>query len=172
MRRRHSEIVDPWQFVFDVFHMPLDWPWKRASLARRSDRDYRQRSLSSNPSIAELYHENSKLYEERLHELAAISVVDATELSSEFVRRRAMALPGDHPRSLELDHAHRSILASFVSSESHLSYEIELRLLSGAELAIHEPITDTLRVIKQLSSEERGTTCNKLYHVLDRMLCA
>src|SRR5207244_1925091 len=81
--------IDPGQFMSKVLNMPLDWPWKRVELGHLSHHRYRQRPLSRNVAIAELYHENSKLYAERLPELAA-GLIDPEALRSEFVRRRSV----------------------------------------------------------------------------------
>jgi hypothetical protein len=157
--------IDPGQFMSEVLNMPLDWPWKRVELGHLSHHRYRQRPLSRNVAIAELYHENSKLYAERLPELAA-GLIDPEALRSEFVRRRSVGHVGEHLRALELEARHRSILARAGSPEATLSYAVELRVLCGDEIGLHEPITNTLPIVKRLTEGDLGELSEALHLVV------
>jgi hypothetical protein len=148
-RKRIDTGVGIQRFFDEILFSPLHWPWKAVRLERDSFQDFRQRSLSAGISVAELYHENSKLFRQALPEVAATRV-DAG-LRRELVSRRAAELAAEaskmpvHPRVAEL-------LAGVAARvEPELFYVIELRLVLGMSLAIYEPAAGTLHLVKQLS---------------------
>jgi hypothetical protein len=123
-------------------------------LERNSALDYSQRSLSARVSVAELYHENSKLFPQMLSELT-VSLTQADEFRSEFLQRRALVAQASGTMDLELDQQWRDLLTCVAgATELSLFYAVELRLVVGELLAAHEPVSDTLQVIKQLSTRD------------------
>jgi hypothetical protein len=157
--------ISPGQFMSEVLNLPLDWPYKRVELGSLSHHRYRQRPLSRNVAIAELYHENSKLFAERLPELAA-DLIDPGALRSEFVRRRSVGRAGERLRPLELEARHRSILATASSPEPILSYAVELRVLQGEEIGLHEPVNDTLPIVRRLTRGDLAELTEALHLIV------
>src|SRR5580765_6119837 len=88
MIRRTNESFTPRNFIDEVVYASLDWPGKTVRLERDTLGDYCQRPASPQISIAELYHENSKLFPQLVGELAATRV-DVDEVRREFLQRRA-----------------------------------------------------------------------------------
>ena len=61
-RRRTRRSLSANDFLAEVRNLSLDWPGKTVRLERNSLHDHWQQPASSQPAIAELYHENSKLF--------------------------------------------------------------------------------------------------------------
>ena len=120
-------------------------------LERNSLLDHWQQPLLSQPAIAELYHENSKLFEGLAGELLA-SRVDAESLRNVVAVRRAQALrsgswpPAELPQQV-------SRLVNAALSELPLSalYAFDLRILSGGALAVIEPASKAAYVLKTVA---------------------
>ena len=141
------------QLFNQVLNTPLYWPGKTVRLERNSLLDYCQRSTSAHISVAELYHENSKLFPQMLSELTG-SLIQVDEFRREFLRRRAMVIQASGIAGLSLCRwRHRELLTTVVKSTAlELFYVVELRLVIGDLLATREPISDTLSVVKHLSA--------------------
>lgn len=152
LKRRTETPLRPQQLFDQMLTAPLHWPWKTVRLERNSALDYRQRSMSARISVAELYHENSKLFPQMLSELT-VSLTQADEFRGEFIQRRAFVVQASGTMDLELDQRWRDLLTSVAeATEFVLFYAVELRLVVGELLAIHEPVSDTLQIVKQLST--------------------
>ena len=151
MKRRTDSPMTSQQLFDNVLYTPQHWPWKTVALEHDSLLDYKQRSVSARVSVAELYHENSKLFPQMLSSLIA-SRIQAGEFRREFIRRRAAVVRPDESSILYLNLSCRQLLTEFCKAvEPELFYAIELRLVVGRLIAAHEPVSDTLQVIKQLS---------------------
>lgn len=152
MVRRSSERQGPRQFVDELAFSALDWAGKTVRLERNSVQDLSQRAASSQPSVAELYHENSKLFPALVGELAA-SQVDIDAVRSEVLRRRAEAL-ATSPQA-ELTECSQDWLRSVsraVPAESF--YAIEVRVAEHACLATYEPVSDTFPLVRRLAAQD------------------
>ena len=137
------------QVVFSA----LDWPGKTVRLERNSQEDYCQRPSSSRLSIAELYHENSKLFPAMVAELAA-ATLDTDDVRLEFLRRRAEALSQN--QQMEVSPPLRELLTQIAHVvQPELFYAIELRIAENGTLASHEPLADRLFLVKRLSPGDR-----------------
>ena len=102
LRRRINRSLDAQSFFEAALYARLPWPGKTTRLERDSIRDLTGRAASAQTAVAELYHENSKLFRARLPELAA-SDLDVSVVRREFVRRRATtlaSLPSHRPEHL------------------------------------------------------------------------
>lgn len=111
-------------------------------LERDSVRDLVERSASSHVSVAELYHENSKLFPAKLAELAS-SELDVGGFRREFVRRRTATRRDVPPRAC--DHPVRMLLSSVArEADAELFYALDLRLVIDGAVLLHEPGLDTL----------------------------
>jgi hypothetical protein len=160
MWRRAAQPVDPQQFMEQVLFLPLQWPHRTTSLQYPSLLDFRQRTVSTRISVAELYHENSKLFPAKTSDLAA-ATVDASAVRHEFVRRRSAVLaahgPKDsHPAS-DRDQTRQwrgSLTAVARATDLELFYAVEVRLVAGGKVFLHEPLRDRLIIVKRLRSSE------------------
>jgi hypothetical protein len=155
MKRRTETPISAQKLFDDVLYSSLHWPWKTVRLERNSLLDYRQRSTSASISIAELYHENTKLFPQILSELTVVRL-QADEFRREFVRRRAAAARADGTAGLSLDPSCCSLLSAVAKATGmELFYAIELRIVTDGLLALHEPVLNTLQIAKQLSAGDR-----------------
>jgi hypothetical protein len=155
LKRRTDVQMSSQQLFREVHDSPLQWPWKTVRLERNSLSDYRQRGGSANVSVAELYHANTKLYPQMLSELAA-SRVSPDEVRREFVSRRGASVDTTRTAELDVDPRVRQLLTAVNQATAPtLFYAIELRLLVDDTLMVHEPVSDTLQVVKRLSPTDR-----------------
>jgi hypothetical protein len=160
MIRRSQERLTPKKLIDEVVFSELDWPGKTVRLERDTLQDYCQRPASAQPSIAELYHENSKLFPQMAGELAAARV-DIDGVRREFVRRRASALA--HSPQAELSATRRELLTGIARAVPHeLFYAIELRIAEESVLASHEPLLDRLHLVKRLSGDDTARLAGAL----------
>src|SRR5262245_48077365 len=74
LTRARTSSIAPGALVERLRHGPVDPPFKRLRLEHDSFEDHRQRSASGAGSVAETYHENSKLHPALLHGLTAASI--------------------------------------------------------------------------------------------------
>jgi hypothetical protein len=154
MRRQSDIKSNPQKLFNEVFLAPLDWPGKTIRLERNSAHEYRHRSLSPSISAAELYHENSKLFPEMLHTLTA-SELNPYEFRREYIRRRSAAVRNAGTSVLKLYPGCRTLLSQIAkTSLPELFFAIELRAIAGGLMAIHEPLSDVLQVVKQFSDDD------------------
>jgi hypothetical protein len=149
--------MTPQRFFEEVLLAPLFWPGKTIRLERNSIVDFRQRPMAPHVSVAELYHENSKLFPEMLPELN-VNFEEASAIRREFVQRRAIVMKSTAPLNLELDQRYRDMVARAAQSLStELFYAIDLRVVSGGLLAVYEPVFNNFQVVKRLSPDALGT---------------
>jgi hypothetical protein len=147
-------MLDTQALFNDVLAGPIYAPGKTVRLERNSALDYRQRATSAHVSVAELYHENSKLFPQMLAELTA-TLVRVDEVRYEFLRRRATVVRASGASTLEFDSARRELLTSIGQVSNHeLFYAVEVRVVAQSLLAVHEPLSDTLQVVKHLATGE------------------
>jgi len=160
MNRRTQEQLSPQKVVDDVVFSSLDWPWKTVRLERDTLQDYCQRLTSPLFSVAELYHENSKLFPQKLSDLTATRV-ETDEVRRKFLQRRSSALP-DTPE-VRLAPEFRKMLSGLIQAvPAHLFYAIELRLVTEDLLLFHEPLSDKLQLLKRISADELKRLRNAL----------
>lgn len=134
---------------------PLHWPGKTVRLERHSLLDFRHRSNSPHVSPAELYHDNSKLSPHILSELLASSVA-VEDIRGEFIRRRAAVGWLDGTPALELEDDHRELLTRVArATDPDLHYALELRIVTSELVGSYEPVSDSLRLLKELSARDR-----------------
>lgn len=152
LRRRHGRALEV-QDVFEAaLYARLPWPGKSTRLERDSLRDLVERSVSAQVSVAELYHENSKLFPARAAELVA-STVDVAAFRHELVRRRT-ATRSTLP-AYELDGPLRTLLTSVAREvDPELFYALELRAVVDGTVLLHEPGRDVLIGVKALGAED------------------
>jgi hypothetical protein len=142
----------PQEFFESVIYASLPWPWKTTWLERDSARDLTARPASAQVAIAELYHENSKLFPQTMSDLTSTRV-DVADVRRLFVRRRAAALAeaAEQPVPSPV----RDLFTSIAQSvEPDLFYAIELRLALRGVLVLHEPAGDTLIACKLLTEHD------------------
>jgi len=111
------------------------------------------RSASAQVSVAELYHENSKLNRAHLPELVH-TAVDAARFRQEFLRRKRLAAQGADGEDSGDSSSIRPLLETACADEPELFYAIELRLVTGADVYAYEPAAATFRLVKRLASHQ------------------
>jgi hypothetical protein len=154
VERRTQTRPSPEKFFEEILYSSLHWPAKTVRLDRSSSADFSQRVASAEVSIAELYHENSKLYPQM------VSTLDATRVKPDlfrryFVERRARAVRARASTSMAVDEPWHLLLSGVSKSlNPELFYAVELRLLVGRQVAVHVPMVESLQLIKRLSAKE------------------
>jgi len=156
IRRRSISPLTPQQFFNEVLLSSLFWPNKTVRLERHSTIDYRHRSLSSQISISELYHENSKLFPQMLPQLTAtVSQTDA--IRDEFVRRRAIVVAASGTEPFPLEPSYRELVIEISrTTPKELFYAVDIRVVAGGLAAVFEPINRAFQVVKRFTDEEMG----------------
>jgi hypothetical protein len=139
----------------EVLFSRVDWPGKTVRLERDTVHDYCLRPTAATVSVAELFHENSKLFPETLPALAAMRTV-ADDVRDEFLRRRTAVLDADAAPPLALPDPWRQLLGAVAhATDPRLFYAVELRVLAGESLALHDPSRDRLQLIRQVTESDR-----------------
>jgi hypothetical protein len=140
------------QAVFEAAaYSRLPWPGKTTRLERDSLRDLVERSASPHVSVAELYHENSKLFPAKCAELLA-SGIDVSAFRHDFVRRRTRTR--QNTSEYEYEHPIRALLTSVAGDvDAELFYALELRLVADGSVLLHEPGRDVLIEVKRVQAE-------------------
>lgn len=154
MKSRHRRTLDA-QRIFDrVNYSSMDWPLKTIRLEPDSVEDYNQRTVSPRISVAELYHENSKLFGGMLERLVATHL-DPDDVRREFLRRRQASVAG----AAGHEHLDRRIgpLMTAVRDNcpAELFYAIELRVSEHGSLSWHEPLSDACFRLRALTREQQ-----------------
>lgn len=147
----------PPRTVQELFAMtlsaPVDWPGKTIRLEPDSVLDYRNRSVLPRVSVAELYHENSKLAPHMVTWLAA-SRVDPAAVRDEFVNRRARVWRSGRFRDVGSPAARRLLRGTAERVPRGLFYAVEVRLACVGGLGLFEPVTGQVRLVKELALTE------------------
>src|SRR5215210_4865347 len=111
MRLRTDTPLSTQKLLEEVLYQPLRWPWKTLRLGRNSLDDYHGRSTSQQAPIAELWHENSKLWPRRFRELTA-SRIDVPRFRQDYVHRKSRVTVGKREVPSRPGSLARSILAA------------------------------------------------------------
>jgi hypothetical protein len=156
--KRRIEVTLTSQKLFDqLLHPPLHWPGKTVLLERNSLLDYQQRSVSGRMSIAEFYHENSKLFPQMIPELT-VSHVDMEAFRRRYLEGRSIVARSSGASMLELDPRWRELLdKTAIAVELDTFYAIELRILVGGALGVYDPGLDASYIVKRLSPAETAS---------------
>jgi hypothetical protein len=127
------------------------WPSKTLYFEKSSTVEVRERSTSHRISIAELYHENSKLFPEIAGQLAAASL-DVAQF-----RRSASVTTRKTSGALTLPHSDLTQLLSYVTAriDPELYYAVELRLLVDDALFAYDPGCHICSGIKSIAPVDR-----------------
>jgi hypothetical protein len=137
-----------------VISAPLPWPGRTIRLDRDSLFDYAGRPASPQTSVAELYHENSKLSRELLPQLT-VTAANFQEFREEYLRRRAVVArtlgADDWPGADFWSNA----LSLMFEDGSDLCYAIDLRLVVAEFVVAYEPAAGVFQRIKDLDAVER-----------------
>jgi hypothetical protein len=129
---------------------PLDWPLKTTRLQRHSVFDYRQRSLSPNISVAELYHANSKYFSSMTNEVAAASI-DLPSFRADFISRRLAMLRRSNYAMLNVGPRWQTLLSNLSHpAVAKLYYACEVRIMANKSIGILEPGSGKVYIAKDL----------------------
>jgi SagB-type dehydrogenase family enzyme len=126
----------------------LLWPSKTLHFEKSSSVEVRERLTSSKLSIAELYHENSKLFPEIASQLAAANL-DVGQF-----RRAAKVTPRKTAGGLQ--HSGLTQLLSWVTAriDTELYYAVEVRLIADSGLFVYDPEGHSCSQIKSISTAD------------------
>ncbi len=154
MKRRTQTAITPQKLFEQMTYTKLHWPGKTVSLERNSLSDHQQRTTSGRMSIAEFYHDNSKLFPQMLGELTA-SQVAVEEFRRQYVDRRSAAARSSGCTNLETDSRWRELLQKAVATVGlDIFYAIELRMSIGESQGVYDPGSNLLQLVKWFSSTE------------------
>jgi len=151
--RRTRTFLSASDFLKEAGRLSLEWPGKTVRVERDSLRDHWQRPVSHQPSIAELYHENSKLFEAVAGELLA-SRMDVDGLRRTVVEQRSQAMRERGGTSFELPFPIGKLLDDACDGLEPVLFAVEIRVLIGASLAIFDPVSKTASAAKVLAPAE------------------
>lgn len=157
--RRNRPAYKPENLLHLALAAPLPWPGRTVRLERDSLLDYQGRSASAQVSVAELYHENSKLGSAYLPELVH-SAVDADQFREEFLRRRSLLALSAGSEEPDNSGSMRSLLGAASTADPELFYAIELRLVTGGAVYVYEPTAATFRIVKRLTPDQASDLAN------------
>lgn len=144
--RRSRPIYTVDQLLRATLGAAVMWPGRTTRMERDSLSDYTSRSTSGAVSIAELYHENSKLTAENLAELASTSV-DVTALRQEFLRRRTIW--ATNALDIDKESSWASLASEVFRVVPDLFYAVDVRIVIDKAVAEYEPGAG-LRMIRNL----------------------
>src|SRR5688572_19005818 len=99
MNNRHARPLDALRIFERVKYSSVDWPLKTIRLEPDTLEEYNQRMVTPRLFVAELYHENSKLFGGMVDRLVATGL-DTDDVRREFLRRRHASLVGSVPHEL------------------------------------------------------------------------
>jgi hypothetical protein len=155
--RRKSDLDNSVEEVLREAADPhLFWPSKTLHFEKSSTVEVRERLTSSKLSIAELYHENSKLFPEIAGQLAAANL-DVAEF-----RHAAAVTPKKTSGEFALRHPDLMQLLSWVTAriDKNLYYAVELRLLADNALLVYDPGGPSCSQIKSICpADMEGLRC-------------
>jgi hypothetical protein len=149
LTRRTQEPITPRKLIEEVVYSPLDWPGKTVRLEPSTLESYCQRSTAARISVAELYHENSKLFPAMVADLTAVRV-DHTQVRHEFLWHRSELRAED--KTVQLNSGIAELVNKIVPAiQPELFYAIELRFFQSGMLASYEPLSRQLHLTKRLT---------------------
>jgi len=129
--------------------MSLDWPGKTVRLERESLHEHWQRPVSGRPAIAELYHENSKLFDAVVEEMTA-SRTDMDGLRRAVAQQRSNALKRQAWPILNLPSVLQTCLLDALDGLETVLFALEVRVLVESDLAIFDHEQNEAYAIKRL----------------------
>ena len=133
---------------------PVLWPGRTIRLQRDSLLDYHGRVASTQVSVAELYHENSKLSAEHRLELAT-TAVDVRQFRQEFLRRRAAVARAANAEGFDGADFWHGLLGEAFASIPEFCYALEVRLVAAHSMYVYEPAAATFDLVKRFTDEEK-----------------
>ena len=154
LTRRTQEPITPKKLIEEVVYSPLDWPGKTVRLEPSTLESYCQRSASARISLAELYHENSKLFPALVADLTAVRV-DHAQLRHEYLRHRAESRAQD--KAVQLSSGLGELVNKIAPAiPPELFYATELRFVQSGMLTSYEPLSRQLHLTKRLTVADTG----------------
>jgi len=148
LQRRSDVDVKVDDVLREATDFELVWPSKTFYLEKNSTVEVRLRSTSPSLSVAELYHENSKLFPEIAGQLAAASL-GVTQFRRATFAGAKVKTP---PKSALTDSVITQLL-SFVTAriDLELYYALELRILVGDAIFLYNPAYKVFSRIKTIA---------------------
>lgn len=152
--RKPIRQLSPQRFLNSVLFCSIDDPWKTVRLERNVVTDYCLRPMSLEPSLAELYHENSKLWPQAIAERPTLEV-PLGAFREQYIQRRRAVLDTMQFSSLDLPSLHhRAVSVGGRAVDRDVWYAVELRAVFKGLLGEYDPLSETFRVVKELTANE------------------
>lgn len=151
--RRNRPDYSPEYLLGLALSAPLLWPGRTIRLQRDSLLDYHGRVASVQVSVAELYHENSKLSPQHRGELVT-TAVDVARFRREFLRRKAAVAAAAGTDQFEQAGFWQRLLGAAFADNPELSYALDVRVVEAHSMYVYEPAAGTLRLSKRMTAEE------------------
>jgi hypothetical protein len=156
--RRSQRSLSAKDFLAEARGLSLEWPGKTVRLERNSLHDHWQQPASSQPAIAELYHENSKLFPGLARELLA-SRTDVLELRKTVATQRSDALRDGGSPKVELPPQAGRLLDTALSGLPEAAFfAFDLRVAAGTTLAVFDPLRKAAYGLKTIAPEDLAAT--------------
>jgi hypothetical protein len=148
--------------VFDTLaYSGLNWPGKTTLLQPDSLQDYVQRPGSGAISIAELYHENSKLHAAKAAGLLAFET-DVEQFRHETLERSAAAIAGHGPLSRSAPDYLLEVLGAAAGTTVDLFYAVELRVLADGWILTYDALHRRTAALKRMNERDASTVRSAL----------
>lgn len=152
--RRSRRFLAAKDFRDEVRYKTLDWPGKTTRLERDSMTDVCQRPTAAQPAIAELYHENSKLFAAMVDELTANRIeVEGIRAAAAAQRSRAMDAGGWAVAPLP-EPAMKMLDSAFKCTPTALLFTSDIRVLVSESLAIFDPVESRAYSLKNITEAD------------------
>lgn len=155
MARRNNRLTSVQAFLEEAAATPVNWPAKQVNLEYDSLSAWRQRPMTGALSVAELYHENSKV-SRGLIERCRAATVDVLQFRREFICRRARVTERSGLTAHEVSSPVRALFERARLSGSIDTYAIEVGVVERDVFATLEPEKGELRPAKRLAQAELG----------------
>jgi len=151
--RRPLRDLSAQQLMHSVLFHSVDNPWKTVRLEPDILTNYCQKPTSLNLSVAEIYHENSKLSMQPVGRPTLD--VPFNVFREQYIRRRRAVLETMQFSTLDLPSLYRDALsAGGRALERDVWYAVGLRAVFVGLMADYEPLAETLRVVKELTESD------------------
>jgi hypothetical protein len=148
--------------VFDTLaYSGLNWPGKTTLLQPDSLQDYLQRPGSGAISIAELYHENSKLHASKAAGLLAFGT-GLEQFRRETVERSATATTSPGRLSHSAPDYLLDVLGAAAGTSVDVFYAVELRVLVDGWILTYDALHRRTAALKHMDDRDASTVRSAL----------
>ena len=141
------------QLFRDIVLGPVDWPNKRFRLNQTSHQAYLSRSSRPDISVAELYHESSKLHLSNISRMAA-SQLSPADVRQRFLKNRSTVFNQMENDDFLVDEVVGQSLHTVACECGHLFYAVEVWMANLEKLGVFDPVAVKCWLTKVLTGDE------------------